>query len=627
MALVTVSPIFGNHAVFQRGVPLPLWGKAPPYAPVGVSFLGKTYQTQSDAAGAWRLVLDSAACGGPFTLEVSVEGEDEILSINDVYVGDVWLCSGQSNMELPMERLRDDFAGEWEAPVNGLIRQFKVSQEWDFSGPRRDCSSGEWRAASAETLDEFSAAAWFFAQNLFEKYRMPVGLINAAWGGTPVEAWMSRDALAAFPRKIAQAEQCADAAFCAAEIKKTEDAINAWEAQISHAGTGLAEGWHTNTTDFSEWGEITLPGDFAAAGLAGFCGVLWLRKEFTVPAGFAAQTAKLWLGTIVDSDTVFVNGVEVGGTAYRYPPRKYTVPAGLLHEGSNVLLMRVVCNNGEGRVTKDKPFRLFAGDSRIELAGTWQFRVGMSAGAVRPEAFFLQRQPMGLCKEIIAPVLDVPCAGVIWYQGESNTGNPGEYAALFTALIQDWRRKKQRDDLPFLFVQLPLFGEESETNEFDSWAIIREAQCSALSLPATGMAAGLDLGEWNDLHPINKKDIGRRLALAADKVVFQNRNTSPGPLFQRVERRQGRLFLTFENCGAGLAARETPYVSIVAGGKLFRLPARIEGADGLSIDITAINNPEKVLYAWASNPRDRQLYNADGLPAIPFRACLAGACV
>ena len=602
-----------------------MWGKSPPNAFIGVSFLGKTYHTQADETGAWRLVMDSAAFGGPFTLEASIEGDAEIIYINDVYVGDVWLCSGQSNMELPMQRLRDDFAGEWEAPVNALIRQFKVPQEWDFSGPRRECCSGSWAAASPETLDEFSATAWFFAQTIFEKYTIPIGLINASWGGTPVEAWMSREGLSAFPHKIAQGEQCADPAFCGAISKKTEDAIAAWEENVRRLDAGWAGQWHKVETDHSQWGEITLPGDFTAAGLAGLCGVVWLRTEFTVPPGFPNQAAKLWLGTIIDSDTVFINGAEVGCTAYRYPPRKYTVPAGLLHEGVNVLVMRVVCCNGQGRVTKDKEFRLFAGNSRIELAGTWQFRVGMNAGAVRPEAFFFQRQPMGLFNAMIAPLLDFPCKGVIWYQGESNDGNSGEYAALFTALIQDWRDKKRQGELPFLFVQLPIYGEPEENNESPSWAIIREAQASALSLPATGMAAGLDLGEWNELHPVNKKDIGRRLALAADSVVFKNTNTAPGPRPQSVQRRQERLFITFDNCGAGLTARETPYVSIAAGGGLFRLPATIEGPECLSIDISSIKNPEKVLYAWANNPRDRQLFNADGLPVIPFRACIEGA--
>jgi sialate O-acetylesterase len=224
---------------------------------------------------------------------------------------------------------------------------------------------------------------------------------------------------------------------------------------------------------------------------------------------------------------------------------------------------------------------------------------------------------------MIAPVLDFPCKGVIWYQGESNDRNPLEYGALFPALINDWRAQKQYPDLPFLFVQLPIWGEPEENNESSAWAIIREAQCSALSLPFTGMAAGLDLGEWNDLHPLNKKDIGRRLALAAEKLVFKKSNTAPGPMLRGVERRGEKLLLTFDNCGKGLTAQEKPHVSVMSGGNLIRLPADIESPECLSVDISSVKTPEKVLYAWATNPRDRQLYNTDGLPAIPFRADLS----
>jgi sialate O-acetylesterase len=572
--------------------------------------------------------LDSAKPGGPHRLEISSPETAEIFIIRDVYAGDVWLCSGQSNMELPMQRLRDDFPEEWQTTVP-LIRQFKAPQEWEFAGPRADLSGGCWTVASAETLHEFSGTAWFFAKKIFENYNMPIGLIIAAWGGSPVEAWMSREALAAFPDKIARGEQYADAARRDAITRRNEAEIQEWEARVCREDRGLAESWQQPRTDSAEWRragwrEINLPGNFAAAGLDQFCGVVWLRRECTVGANLAGKPASAWLGTIVDADTVYVNGVEIGNTTYRYPPRKYPIPAGLLREGVNEIVIRVVCCKGEGEVTHGKSFRIFSDSGSVDLTGNWLYRVGMTA-VPRPDAFFFQWQPMGLYNAMIAPLLDYPVRGVIWYQGESNDGNPGEYGELFTALIKDWRRKRRQPDLPFLFVQLPIFGEPKENDESSSWAIIREAQRSALSLPSTGMAAGLDLGEWNDLHPINKKDIGRRLALAAERVVFKNKNTAPGPMHRATQRRQNRLLITFDNCGAGLTAHEKPYVSIVSGGALVRLPAHIESPECVSVDISSIKNPEKVLYAWANNPRDRQLYNADGLPVIPFRVTLEEA--
>jgi sialate O-acetylesterase len=325
------------------------------------------------------------------------------------------------------------------------------------------------------------------------------------------------------------------------------------------------------------------------------------------------------MGTIVDADTAYVNGVEVGNTPYRYPPCKYVIPAGLLRAGKNQIVVRVICRDGEGGVTRGKAFRVFSEKGHIELGGVWKYRVGMTA-APRPPEFFFQRQPMCLFNAMIAPVLDYPFKGVIWYQGESNDPRPHEYAALFPAMINDWRRQNGRP-VPFLFVQLPIFGEPEDNNESSSWAIIREAQAQALSLPATGMAAGLELGEWNDLHPVNKKGIGRRLALAAEKAVFNEPNTAPGPQIRAIERRGSRLLISFNNCGKGLIADGQPHVGVAAGGTVYRLPADIDGPDCIAIDISSIETqtPEKVLYAWANNPRDRQLYNSDGLPAIPFR--------
>ncbi|MDR0457050.1 MAG: hypothetical protein LBH20_10260 [Treponema sp.] len=619
-----VSPLIGSGMVLQEGASVPIRGESAPTEEITVVFRSKTYRTRADSGGKWQLFLDRQVSGGPYTLEISAA--EEKIVISDIYIGDVWICSGQSNMEMPMQRMKDNFPEEWETPVNSLIRQFKVPQEWEFSGPREDLRGGDWAAASPETLNDFSGTAWFFAQTLYKRHPVPIGLINAAWGGTPVEAWMSRSALASFPEKIALGKQFADAAFCDAVIRKNTAVIKAWDDALTVGDSGLAQAWHQPETELSSWDEINLPGDFAEAGLTGFCGVVWLCREFEVREAIARSEFRLWLGTIVDADTVYINGVEVGNTAYRYPPRKYSVPAGLIRKGRNRIVIRVICCNGEGGVTREKDFRLFSANGRIDLDGMWNYRVGIKTGP-RPEEFFIHRQPTGLFNAMIAPILDYPCKGIAWYQGESNGSNSAEYATLFTALINDWRDKRQQTpqeprDLPFLFVQLPIFGKPEENNESDSWAIVRHAQYSALSLPATGMAAALDLGEWNDLHPLNKKDVGHRLALAAEKVVFNQKNTSPGPLLRHVAHDQGRLRLTFDNCGEGLKAYQQPYVSVIAGGKTVCVPADIEAPDCLLVDISALENPQTLLYAWAANPRDRQVYNAEGLPVIPFRVAI-----
>jgi sialate O-acetylesterase len=615
---ITISPLTSNHMIIQRGLAWPIRGEAPPQTEITVLFLGKTYRANADSAGQWEILLDSQVPGGPHTMQISAPQTDALI-IEDIFIGDIWLCSGQSNMEMLMDRLRDTFPAEWESRSFPPIRQFTVPQEWDFSGPRAALCGGHWETATPETLHTFSGTAWFFAKYVYEQHRIPIGLVSTAWGGTPIESWMSRTALAAFPKKIALGDKYANTVTCNRIIRAAEKKITAWESALTETDSGLAEKWQNPDTDISGWNTLTLPGNFApdSGEMDRFCGVIWLCREFDVTADFAAKNAQVWLGTITDADTVYVNGVTVGSTGYRYPPRKYPIPAGTLHAGTNRIVARVTCWNGEGGMIEEKPFRVFSERGAIELKGAWKYRIGAESPS-RPEEFFFQRQPMGPFNAMIAPVLRYPFKGVIWYQGESNDGNPGEYADLFKAMIQDWRHTYGTEPLPFLFVQLPIFGDMGENNESDSWALIRAAQQSALSLPLTGMAVALDLGEWNDLHPLNKKGIGYRLFLAAEQTVFGWKNTSPGPTLRGGELNGEKLILTFTHCGEGLYSRETPYVSVVAADGTFRCPAEIIAPDTLSIDLTSRKNPQKVLYAWANNPRDRQLCNSENLPVNPF---------
>jgi len=612
-----LSPFVSDGMVMQRDAAFPLWS----CERVTVTFLGKRYESHN-VDGKWLVTLDPAPAGGPFVMDIV--SDNESISIKNIYLGDLWLCAGQSNMELMMQRLRDNYGEEWELGEYPLISNFKVPQEWDFVSPREVVSGGVWKCASRETLEEFSGTAWFFAKNMYQKHGVPVGLVNTAWGGTPVETWMSREALADFPEKIAAGDRYADKALCEEIAKSTAEAIAGWDALLKKEDRGLAksseagQGWQNPQIDISSWSEITLPGDFSQVGLKQFCGTIWLAKDFDVTRNFASKDAKVWLGTIVDADTVFVNGVEIGNITYRYPPRKYPVKQGLLHSGKNRIVIRVTCNNGGGGVTRGKPFRIFTQDETVELSGTWKYKTGAEVPP-RPADFFFQRHPMGNYNAMIAPLLKFPFKGVIWYQGESNDSYPYDYSPLFLSMIKDWRKKNRNEELPFLFVQLPINGEPHDNDENSPWAIIREAQTSALSLPATGMAAALDLGEWNDLHPLNKKDVGFRLFLAAEKLLFKNENSSPGPALRSFEKRQEKLSVFFNNCAQGLRAQEKPYVSVIDEKTQTRLPAEIEGPDSISIDLSAVKNAKKILYAWADNPRDRQLTNSDGLPMLPFK--------
>ena len=666
--MIILSPLFSDNMVIQYGVPVPVWGKAAAGAEVSVALESASASACADVTGDWRLTLPPVPAGGPYTMEITAGRE--IVTLNGVYAGDVWLAAGQSNMELPMQRLRDDYSEEWDSLASQnlpSIHHFKVPQECDFSGPRQDLSGGCWIPASEKTLDEFPGAAWFFAKKIYEKHNIPIGIINTAWGGTPIEAWMSREALAPFPGKINLASAYADSTLCREITRISEAHIKEWDSFLIKKDKGLAEKWYAAETDISQWNNITLPGNFSDAGLAGFCGVIWLCRDFTLDddwANFSNQQSespapRLWLGTIVDADTVYINGKNVGSTAYRYPPRKYSIPVGLLHKGVNRIAIRVTCSSADGGITRGKPFRIFSDAGCFELAGpepavsvtgnrlpagrslaipypasrypaeAWKYRIGISAHT-RPSEFFFHRQPTGPYNAMIAPLLKFPVKGVIWYQGESNDNNPGEYRRLFQAMIRDIRTKSGMPGLPFIFVQLPVFHSPKYNNEADSWAQIREAQQTALTLPYTGMAVALDLGEWNDLHPVNKKDVGYRLALSAEKLVYSADTTSPGPLVRTYDRRDSRLFIWFDNCGAGLRRGAEAdggeggqsFVSVICKNGQLRLPAEIEGTDCLSVDISRAADPQTVLYAWADNPRDRNLYNSEGLPVLPFRIFL-----
>jgi len=634
------SPIISNGMIIQRDTPYPIWSKKN----ITVSFLGRVYEAAS-VDGKWLVTLNPVSAGGPFEMEINCD--NNVTKIQDIYAGDVWLCSGQSNMEMLMDRLSDDYSEEWKINDYPLVRQFKAPQEWDFSDSRDDLTGGSWLPASSETLSEFGAVPWFFSKNLFEKYKIPIGLITTAWGGTPIESWMSCDALASFPEKLACGKQYADDQIRETITNKTNTAINDWETNLTHEDIGISQDWKNINTDISSWNDITLPGDFADAGLKNFCGVVWLAKDIEMPEDFNTKTVNVWLGTIIDSDIVYLNGEKIGDTGYRYPPRKYTA-CDLFKKGKNRIVIRVTCNNGEGSVTDDKPFRIFTeNNSFIDLCGTWKYKVGANS-STRPEEFFFQRMPLGNFNAIIAPVLKFPLKGVIWYQGESNGTNSGEYEKLFQLMIQDWRKKNKNEKLPFLFVQLPVFNEVSDNNEKADWAILREAQKNALSLPFTGMACALELGEWNDIHPLNKKDVGYRLFLAAEKTVFGINNSSPGPMVRSeklVVSSDNKIIIQFNNCAEKLITKENlpqtntnqhepdlryqsesscgswlkPYITILSDSGSVRLPAEITAPDTISIDISSVKNPQKILYAWADNPKDRQLFNSDGLPMIPFK--------
>jgi sialate O-acetylesterase len=374
---------------------------------------------------------------------------------------------------------------------------------------------------------------------------------------------------------------------------------------------------------------MMVPGYWADQGIKGLNGVVWFRKEIDVPANMAGQPAKLFLGRIIDADQAYVNGKLVGGITYQYPPRRYELPAGTVKAGKNIIVVRITNTAGKGGFVPDKNYSLQLGSTRIDLRGEWQYKVGQvyalfrgfGQGGTAP--INMQNEPTGLFNPMIAPLINYPLKGMLWYQGEANAGKPDTYQYLLPALIKDWRNKWQQPDVPFIYVQLPNFMEVQYSPSESDWAILRDGQLKTLSVSNTAMAVAIDLGEWNDIHPLNKKEVGERLALAAEKLAYHNENiVFSGPVCKSAQRNGSKVILAFDHTGSGLVAKEDTmlnYFAIAGPDKKYVWAKAIIDGNHVIVWNDDIANPVSIRYAWADNPEGANLYNKEGLPASPFQ--------
>ncbi|WP_375436934.1 sialate O-acetylesterase [uncultured Hymenobacter sp.] len=628
VAQVRLPRLVGDGMVLQRDTNLAIWGWGVPGEKVALTFTGKTYQATTGADGKWHISLPAQKAGGPFQLEIAASNH---IILKDVLVGDVWVCSGQSNMETPMSRLRDKYPDVVAQATNPMIRQFNLDLRYAFNGPKADVKGGRWVTTTPQNVLAFSAVGYFFAKELFDKYHVPVGIIKSAVGGSPIEAWLSAEALKAFPTYQQAAEKVKDSTYVARTIAQDQAASRAWYTNLRQLDQGVARGttpWYAPVYNASDWKTMKIPGYWADQGLGPVNGVVWFRKEVEVPASMAGKPARLELGTIVDSDSVYINGQFAGTTGYQYPPRKYDLPTTLLKPGRNVLVIRVINNGGRGGFTLDKQYQLTAGGQTLDLRGDWQYKLG-AATPPAPGSTSFQYQPGGLFNGMIAPLLPYAIKGVLWYQGESNTSKPEEYQQLLTALIADWRTHWNQPKLPFLYAQLPNFMATKEQPSESNWASLRESQRKVLAVPNTAMTVNIDLGEWNDIHPLGKEDVGKRLALAAQKVAYADKKVvASGPLYQSMQVRGNKATLTFTNTGSGLVAKgggELKQFAVAGADKKFVwAQAKMEG-NAVVVWNDQVATPVAVRYAWADNPEGANLYNKEGLPASPFQAVAAPA--
>jgi sialate O-acetylesterase len=619
---VRLPRLISNGMVLQRNADVRIWGWSSANEEIAVSFTDSLYTTKANDDGEWALQLTDLEAGGPYKMQI--RGGDTIV-IDDILVGDVWICSGQSNMELSMEWVRILYEKEIENSENNYIRSFKVPAKYNFNTALKDVAQGEWLSAGPLNTPKFSAASYFFALELYKKYGVPIGLINASLGGSPIEAWISGDVLKSFPEHYEELKWLKDSSLIKQIEARDKARIVEWYEKLRKADKGYkdpSQPWYVTGLNTTDWKVMKVPGYWPDGPGGNINGVVWFRKDISLPAIMTGKPAELVLGRIVDADSVFVNGIFVGTTSYKHPARRYDIPKGLLKEGENTIVVRVISNAGKGGFVEDKPYELIAGGQSVDLKGDWKYQVGAIMESLVNKTY-MKRKPVGLYNAMISPLINFAAKGIIWYQGESNTDRPGEYAALFQALINNWREKWQCGILPFIYVQLPNYMKPCEEPSESKWAILREAQLAALTMPNTGMAVAIDIGEWNDIHPMNKKDVGHRLALWAQKLAYNDSNVVySGPLFRSMEIRNSKAILSFSCAGSGLAVRgggELKNFAIAGADKNFVwAEARIE-RDRIIVWSDKVQKPVAVRYAWADNPDGANLCNKEGLPASPFR--------
>jgi sialate O-acetylesterase len=607
--------------ILQRDSKINIWGWAGKGENISINFNGKNFKTTTGADGKWLLQLPPTKTGGPYKMEIS--GKNKII-LKDILIGDVWLCSGQSNMVHQMKlhwvRYGDDIANA-NYPE---IRQFWVPNTTNLQGPADDIPTSYWKSANPQDVLEFSVVAYYFAKTIYDKYHVPIGLINSSVGGPPIESWTSEEGLNDFPNTIAIIQKNKDTAYVNGFLRRA-GANNANRPQLHDKGMTGPKPWYDNNYIPKGWHNINVPGYWEDQGLRDLDGIIWYRKEVDLPASMIGKPAKIFLGRIVDADIVYINGKQIGNTTYQYPQRRYSIPSDLLKAGKNTIVIKVTNTGAKGGFVPDKPYCLFAGNDTIDLKGTWQYKVG-DVFAARSfgggGGFDPQSQPTALFNAMIAPLTNYAIKGFLWYQGEGNTGRPEEYAKLQPAMIADWRRLWKQGDLPFLYVQLPNFGDYNYLPTDGNWAKLRQSQLSSLSVPNTGMAVTIDLGEWNDLHPDRKKDIGERLALWAKKISYGEKDiVASGPICQSAQIDGNKMMISFTNIGSGLITNDGEELNefAIAGAdkKFVWAKAKIEG-DKIIVWNDAVANPVYVRYAWADDPVNPNLYNKEGLPASPF---------
>ena len=608
-AKVVLPQLFQSGMVLQRGKALPVWGKADAGETVAVTFKKKTYETVADADGRWSLTLPKQKAGGPFELKVND------IVISDVLIGDVWLCSGQSNIDVTIERVYPQYTTEIDNYSNDEIRLFRVQTDTDTHGPKWDIKKTKWVTANKENAWLFSAVGYFLGREMHKKNGVPQGIIVNSLGGTPIQAWLSADSLSRhYPNDYRQTQFYQDDNMVRTIQRGNQLASNRWQKVMDDTDPGLKDGYTAADYDDSHW---TVKNQYDnITGKRQYMGSFWVRQTVNVDAAHAGKPARLLVGTLFDADYTYINGKEVGRTYYQYPPRRYNIPAGLLKEGANALTVRFVTKGGNPHFIKDKPYKIIFEDGKeLPLSEEWRVHGGAGMLPCPQVNFNLQNLPSVLYNAMLYPLAPYSLSGVVWYQGESNTGDGYGYQKKLSQLMSGWRQLWQMPDLPFVVVQLANYMAASDKPQDSGWSQVREAQRLAVKeTDNAALAVAIDLGEAVDIHPLRKWEVAQRVAMGFDKLLWNKKlmlypevvdvNVSGSDVVLQLDqplRENGKLY-EFETVGSD--------------GRFANAEAIAEG-DKIIIK-SAVANPTKVRYAWKNNPARVNAYSKAGLPMSPF---------
>ena len=623
-AKVRLPQVFQSGMVLQRGTSVPVWGQADAGETVVVKLNKKTVTTVADASGKWRVDLPAMKAGGPYVLEVrgerlEVRGEkpDAIL-LTDVWLGDVWLCTGQSNMETTLERVSPQYPDELN-DSNAMVRLFHVQYQTNPHQPSADLRPTSWKKLNRENAWRFSSIGYFLGKQLQREKGVAQGIIESAWGGTPIEAWIAADTLKKhFPMYYKQMQLYQNDEYVAAQQRAAGQAEQQWQKILNANDPGLGKYTELNYDD-SGWKEVN---QYNLSSKREWIGSLWLRQHIHIDAQHAGKKAQLLLGTLYDCDYTYINGKLVGNTGYQYPPRRYQVPEGLLREGDNVITVRFINKSGMPHFIKEKPYKFVFGKGDEQPIGEkWL----LCEGAEMPRAIgmgvSLQNQPSTLFNGMIHPLAPFAVAGVVWYQGESNTGmhQAVEYAPMLRLLMANWRQAFERPQMPFVIVQLANYMAFVERPQDTGWSRVREAQrIVAAEDPYSELALTIDLGETVDIHPLRKKEVAERIALNFERLVY-GKKVQLAPQVLSSEIKDGKVILTLDQA---LMPGSLKFFELADEKGTFR---NVEAtASGNQIIITSpIEKPTAVRYAWKDNPLGVNVYGVQNhLPLSPFECKL-----